>query len=75
MKKPYGKFTTAGLLLGSLVTFVPWLVLGVPATLVCQTVGVLTVLAFGLFFAYAAYLSSPADQKVENRKIDFVRAV
>lgn len=75
MKKPYGKFTATGLALGSLITFVPWLVLGAPATLVCQAVGIFTVLSFGLFFAYAAHLSSPVAQKVGNRKIDFVRAV
>ncbi|WPR64738.1 hypothetical protein SLW73_17935 [Glutamicibacter protophormiae] len=75
MKKPYGKFTVAGLTLGSLSTFIPWLVLGVPATLTCQVIGMLTVLAFGLFFVYAAHLSSSPDQKARNRKTSFVKAV
>ena len=69
-EEAFGKFTRYGVSASvPSLPFVPWLVLGAPATLVCQAVGIFTVLSFGLFFAYpATHLSSPVAQKVGTGK-------
>ncbi|MFJ2621171.1 hypothetical protein [Glutamicibacter sp. NPDC087344] len=72
MKKPYVKFTAFGLILGSLITFMPWMLAEPPASLACQSLGIFTVFFSGLFFAYTAHIASPSKQAAKDKKIELV---
>lgn len=75
MKKPYSKFTAIGLLLGSVVACAPWFFAGNTTTTICQAFGPVTVVAFGLLSAFAAYISSPADQPAKDENSSLMKAV
>ncbi|SCC48264.1 hypothetical protein [Arthrobacter sp. NIO-1057] len=75
MNKPYIRFTSIGLLVGSIVVITPWLIAASPTTLVCQVFGLLTLPAFGFLFGYAAHISSPVEQETKTNKRDLAKAI